>query len=321
MAGDVSPTVTQRKRVRAWHIVTVGAVAALLTVHLFWRAGAFWSVALQMLGTLALVAFATWYFLSLLRHYDRQADAANAVIAELKLERDPAGETGNGGYPCESVWECHRGLFDGARIKWLKVWVGSAQRGGTVWIASTEVFPAFEQDFRIDASYSGEADPAPHPRLPAGRRLFWEPRAWVAAWLAGLTEETAAALRAFLGRDRHSVVTGRMVFCFLTELSGEGPPAAYGALKEMTALARLLADSASETNSFDIHTSFHYVRYREGKNTLELAIDPGEGSSWVFVPTAANWPKQVPEWATGRREEIVTRLRAHLGQGFVFRDS
>jgi len=311
----------QTPRLKTWHIVVAGAVAGLLVVHAFWRSDGFWFL-LMMLANLSLVGGATWYFVGLARHYRRQDDAGNAVVGELKLERDPAGEVGKGGYPCEEVWQCYRGLFDGASIKWLKVWVGGARRGGTVWIASTEIFPpAFEREFRIDASYAAKPVAAPHPRLPANREIWWQPQDWIASWLDSLPEATAAALDAFLRADRHSVVTGRMVFCFVTELGMDGAPAAHAAFREIVTLARLLRDSASETNAFDIHTSFHYVRYREGKNSFELAIDPGEKSSWVYVPTLENWPKQVPTWAAGRRGEIVARLRAHLAAEFEFVDS
>jgi len=297
--------------------VILALVALLLAGHALLNFERF-GLSVMLVANLALVGGVTWHFVHLARHYRRQDDAGFAIVKELKLERDPSREGGNGGYPCDGVWRCYRGMFDGARIQWLKVWVGSSQRGGTVWIASTEIVPAFDREFRIDASYAAEPVPAPHPRLPANRELWWEPRAWVGPWLDSLPEAAAAALHAFLRQDEHTVVTGRLVFCFVGELADAGPPAALAAFSRIVALARLLSASASETNVFDIHTSFHYVRYQEGKNSFELAIDPGENSSWVYVPTPANWPKQVPAWAAGRREEIVARLRAHLSKEFEF---
>ena len=318
LAG-VSASPPKQLRLRARHVVVAIAVAGVLLAGTIWRPQWFLPV-LMLLGYVVLIGGATWYFVAQARHYHRQEEAGTAVVNELKLERDSASETGNGGYPCESVWQCHRGLFDGARIKWLKVWVGSSQRGRTVWIASTEIFPAFEQEFRLDASYSSKPVPAPHQRLPANREIWWQPQEWIARWLDSLPEATASALHAFLSEDRHTVVTGRVVFCFVPGLAAEGAPAAHATFRELIALARLLSKSAEEINPFSIHTSFHYVRYQEGKNSFELAIDPGQDSSWVYVPTLENWPKQVPAWAAGRREQIVGRLRTHLEKSFEFID-
>jgi len=215
----------------------------LLVVFAFWRSDTV-GLSLILLANLALVGGVTWYFAAMALTYRRKEAAGAAVVVELGLAPDYAGEVGNGGYPCENVWQCYRGLLDGAEITWLKVWVGSSRRGGTVWIASTKISPPFAQEFRIDASYAAKPVPAPHPRLPANREIWWEPRDWVATWLDSLPEATAAALHAFLSEDRRTVVTGRVVFCFVPELGLDGAPAAHAAFREITALARRLRDSA-----------------------------------------------------------------------------
>lgn len=88
------------------------------------------------------------------------------------------------------------------------------------------------------------------------------------------------------------------------------------ALRELAALARLLSAPLADAKPFSIHTSFHFLRYQEGDDSFELTIDPGLTGSSVYIPNSANWPKEVPAWAAGRRDEIIARLRAHLSEEF-----
>ena len=287
----------------------IGFVAlGLLIAGVIWRYGySFRLVTYTMAGGVV------WYLVSEWRAYRRQEAAAAVFVQNSKLELDSAGKTDHDGLLSGGeIWWCYRGLFEGARIKWIKGWIGSARRGRTVWIAATEIFPAFEQTFRVAASGTSFTVPTNHPRLPTGRNISCEPAGWVADWLDSLPAATADALRAFFDQNRRAGITGRTIFCSVENLGTEGAAAVHATFRELIALARLLSASASETNSYDIHTSFHYVRYQEGKNTLELTVDPGETAAWVYVPSAENWPRRVPHWAAGRRDVIVPRLLTHL---------
>ncbi len=53
------------------------------------------------------------------------------------------------------------------------------------------------------------------------------------------------------------------------------------------------------------------VVYREGSQGVSLSIEPMfEVADIVYVPDAAAWSKTAPPWASGRRDEILARLKA-----------
>jgi hypothetical protein len=60
------------------------------------------------------------------------------------------------------------------------------------------------------------------------------------------------------------------------------------------------------------------VRYEEKvERSVKSLIIPGEmmavGPHVLYVPTDEEWRKAMPEWATDRRDEIVSRVRNVLG--------
>jgi len=68
-------------------------------------------------------------------------------------------------------------------------------------------------------------------------------------------------------------------------------------------------EEQSDTDDFYVLISFGYILYSEGKNTIELKVDPGlKGPTVINIPSAQNWESEVPAWAQGRRDEIVDRI-------------
>jgi len=71
---------------------------------------------------------------------------------------------------------------------------------------------------------------------------------------------------------------------------------------------------SNDNNSakFDVHISFRFIRYSEDELYFELQRDPagvvGE-PALVYVPNAQRWLAEMPEWARGRREEIIQLIR------------
>lgn len=60
---------------------------------------------------------------------------------------------------------------------------------------------------------------------------------------------------------------------------------------------------------YDVLVSFGYILYSEGKNTMELTVEPGlKHPTRIYVPAASRWDEEMPEWARGRRDEILSRI-------------
>lgn len=71
-----------------------------------------------------------------------------------------------------------------------------------------------------------------------------------------------------------------------------------------------------EASKPEVLITFRSIVYQEGKNTLELAVEPGlKHGTVVHVPSESAWNEAVPDWARDRREEILGTIRqksAHL---------
>ena len=64
-----------------------------------------------------------------------------------------------------------------------------------------------------------------------------------------------------------------------------------------------------DKDDFNVLISFGYILYSEGNNTIELKVDPGlKGPTVINIPSAENWDSSVPEWARGRRDEVIDRI-------------
>lgn len=70
-------------------------------------------------------------------------------------------------------------------------------------------------------------------------------------------------------------------------------------------------ESNAAGQEFDVHVSFHCIRYSEGERSLELDRDASGGAhAVIYTPSPARWAVEMPEWARDRREEILQRIRS-----------
>ena len=83
-----------------------------------------------------------------------------------------------------------------------------------------------------------------------------------------------------------------------------------------TAGTSSLEPAAERTDEFDLLIAFRYIKYMEGKKTLEFQVDPGlKQPTVIHIPSAETWKAEMPAWARDRRDEILGRLQpqcAHL---------
>ena len=65
------------------------------------------------------------------------------------------------------------------------------------------------------------------------------------------------------------------------------------------------------SNKYDLLISFRYIKYMEGKDSIEFQVDPGlKRPSVVYIPTHERWNSELPEWAKNRRDEIIARVKS-----------
>jgi hypothetical protein len=61
-----------------------------------------------------------------------------------------------------------------------------------------------------------------------------------------------------------------------------------------------------------VEVGFRFIKYTEGDNDLTLDWEPaGEGKPPIaYVPSERLWNIEMPDWAKGRREEIMRTIKA-----------
>lgn len=81
-------------------------------------------------------------------------------------------------------------------------------------------------------------------------------------------------------------------------------------------IAETKADESAERSAkskkekFDVFITFRYLRYSEGKNSIEFETLPGlKEPTVVNIPSPERWQSEIPEWARDRREEILGRIK------------
>jgi hypothetical protein len=78
-----------------------------------------------------------------------------------------------------------------------------------------------------------------------------------------------------------------------------------------------------DTEKYDLLIAFRYIKYMEGKNSIEFQVDPGlKTPTVIHIPSPARWNEELPEWTRNRRDEILGRIKektAHMKA--EFRDS
>jgi len=68
--------------------------------------------------------------------------------------------------------------------------------------------------------------------------------------------------------------------------------------------------AVGSATDFDVLVSFRFITYSEGRRSLELTLEPGlKHPTIINVPSPSRWEREMPEWARGRREEILERIR------------
>ncbi len=61
---------------------------------------------------------------------------------------------------------------------------------------------------------------------------------------------------------------------------------------------------------YDLLIAFRYIKYMEGKNSIEFQVDPGlKTPSVVHIPSPDRWNSELPEWARNRRDDILDRVK------------
>jgi hypothetical protein len=61
------------------------------------------------------------------------------------------------------------------------------------------------------------------------------------------------------------------------------------------------------------------VRYHEAGKTLELYFDRPKHT--IYVPTNERWVEMMPGWASGRRDEIVGRIKTFFARGWNYEET
>lgn len=61
---------------------------------------------------------------------------------------------------------------------------------------------------------------------------------------------------------------------------------------------------------YDLLIAFRYIKYMEGKDSIEFQVDPGlKVPTVIHIPSAKRWEREIPEWARNRRDEILGRIK------------
>jgi len=65
------------------------------------------------------------------------------------------------------------------------------------------------------------------------------------------------------------------------------------------------------SDKYDLLIAFRYIKYMEGKDSIEFQVDPGlKRPSVVYIPSQERWNSELPEWSKNRRDEIVDRVKS-----------
>ena len=75
-------------------------------------------------------------------------------------------------------------------------------------------------------------------------------------------------------------------------------------------------------DEFIVHISYKYIRYTEYTHTIELDVEPSKDKLFVYIPTEKSWNNSFGEWASGRRNIILERIKSKIKdvEYFEFQD-
>jgi len=67
----------------------------------------------------------------------------------------------------------------------------------------------------------------------------------------------------------------------------------------------------ARNDKYDLLITFRYIKYMEGKDSIEFQVDPGlKRPSIIHIPSPERWNLELPEWAQNRRDEILDRVKS-----------
>jgi hypothetical protein len=72
-------------------------------------------------------------------------------------------------------------------------------------------------------------------------------------------------------------------------------------------------DRSTTPYSVDICGGVWRITYTEPAGSLALSFELGMPRDILYVPTQERWAATMPDWASGRRDQIITRIRAAFG--------
>jgi len=89
--------------------------------------------------------------------------------------------------------------------------------------------------------------------------------------------------------------------------------------KDMSSVAQ---NRAVDGGSRSVYVGHGFVRYCERESCFKLYWEPtAHGRPILYVPSPHLWPSKVPDWASGRREEILQTIQRETPQmNFVWQE-
>ena len=106
----------------------------------------------------------------------------------------------------------------------------------------------------------------------------------------------------------------------IRQIDAPAPPAPNSPEEKKAAGPARSGAAGAGGEKHDVLVSFGYILYSEGARSIELTVEPGlKHPTIIRVPSADRWDEEMPAWAHGRREEILSRIRpkcAHLDYEF-----
>jgi ribose 5-phosphate isomerase B len=75
-----------------------------------------------------------------------------------------------------------------------------------------------------------------------------------------------------------------------------------------------------DAEKYDLLIAFRYIKYIEGRDSIEFQVDPGlKTPTVIHIPSPERWRSEVTDWARDRRDEILGRIKektAHMKPEF-----
>lgn len=77
-----------------------------------------------------------------------------------------------------------------------------------------------------------------------------------------------------------------------------------------TSMAAGEGPDRQDAEKYDLLIAFRYIKYIEGKDSIEFQVDPGlKTPTVIHIPSPERWRSEVPDWARDRRDEILGRIK------------